>query len=76
MADPIEYAQTANFHEMVLEVETETEGTWARICGMTSRGINRSTSYLDACVHCCSDRAIRQDQSAIAQWKCISSCGR
>lgn len=42
MAEPVEYAQTAGFHEMVLEVETETEGTFARICGLTSRGINRS----------------------------------
>lgn len=57
MADPIEYAQTANFHEMVLEVETETAGTWARICGMTSRGINRSHNMQTTEVPPCSDES-------------------
>lgn len=57
MADQVEYAQTANFHEMVLEVETETEGTWARICGMTSRGINRSHNMQTTEVPPCSDES-------------------
>lgn len=33
--------KTAAFHHMVVEIETETPGTYAKICGLTSRGINR-----------------------------------
>ncbi|WP_418460392.1 phage tail protein [Brucella intermedia] len=32
---------TAAFPDFVLEVETETEGTFAKICALTQRGINR-----------------------------------
>lgn len=32
---------TANFHQMVVEIETNTPGTYSKICGLTSRGINR-----------------------------------
>ncbi len=32
---------TAKFQHLVLEVETDTPGTYTKICGITSRGINR-----------------------------------
>ena len=38
MAKPV----TEKFHQMVLEVETETPGTFAKICGITGRTVNRS----------------------------------
>ncbi len=38
MAKPV----TSPFDKFVLEIETETPGTFARICGLTSRGIQRS----------------------------------
>jgi predicted secreted protein len=51
-------AVTANFHEMVLEVETETPGTYARICGLTSRGINRSHNMQTSEVPDCDDESL------------------
>lgn len=33
---------TEKFHQMVLEVETETPGTYAKICGINGRTVNRS----------------------------------
>lgn len=38
MASP----NTEKFHQMVLEVETDTPGTFAKICGITGRTVNRS----------------------------------
>lgn len=35
---------TAAFPDFILEVETETEGTFAKICGLTQRGINRTNN--------------------------------
>ena len=32
---------TAAFPDFILEVETETEGSFSKICGLTQRGINR-----------------------------------
>lgn len=49
------YADTAKFSQMVLEVETETPGTFARICGLTSRGINRSHNMQTTEVPPCDD---------------------
>lgn len=40
MAKPV----TSAFHQFVLEVETETPGTFAKICGITGRTVNRSTT--------------------------------
>lgn len=37
MAKPV----TSQFQHLVVEVETETPGTYAKICGITSRGVNR-----------------------------------
>ncbi|MCO6386351.1 phage tail tube protein [Aliihoeflea sp. 40Bstr573] len=53
-----EYAETANFHEMVLEVETETEGTFARICGLTSRGVTRAHNMNTSEVPPCDDESL------------------
>lgn len=38
MAKPV----TSMFHQLVLEIETATPGTFTKICGLTSRGIQRS----------------------------------
>ncbi|MHB2265037.1 phage tail tube protein [Aliihoeflea sp. PC F10.4] len=54
---PTEYAETANFHEMVLEVETATEGTFAKICGITSRGVNRTHNMQTSEVPPCDDES-------------------
>jgi hypothetical protein len=35
---------SAEFQDFVLELETATPGTFAKICGITSRGISRQTS--------------------------------
>lgn len=51
-------ANTANFHEMVLEVETETPGTFARICGLTSRGPSRSHNMQTSEVPDCDDESL------------------
>lgn len=32
---------TAEFHQLVVEIETDVEGTFSKICGITQRGINR-----------------------------------
>ncbi|MNV02918.1 Phage major tail protein 2 [compost metagenome] len=40
MAKPV----TSAFHQFVLEVETATPGTYAKICGITGRTVNRSTT--------------------------------
>lgn len=32
---------TAEFQHLVIEIETDVEGTFSKICGITQRGINR-----------------------------------
>ena len=52
-------AQTANFHQMVLEVETAPgSGTYAKLCGMTSRGINRQHNMQTSEVPDCDDESL------------------
>lgn len=51
-------AQTANFHQMVLEVESTTPGTWTRLCGLTSRGINRTSNMETSEVPDCDDESL------------------
>lgn len=54
-----EYASTANFHQMVLEVETSAgSGVFARICGLTSRGINRQHNMSTSEVPPCDDESL------------------
>ena len=52
-------AVTANFWELVLEVEEDgTPGTWARICGLTSRGVNRTHNMQTSEVPDCDDESL------------------
>jgi predicted secreted protein len=51
-------AQTANFHQMVLEVETATTGTFAKLCGLTSRGVNRQSNMETSEVPDCDDESL------------------
>lgn len=52
-------AGTANFHQMVLEVETAPgSGTYAKLCGMTSRGINRQHNMQTSEVPDCDDESL------------------
>ena len=51
-------AGTSNFHQMVLEVETDTPGTYAKLCGLTSRGINRQHNMQTSEVPDCDDESL------------------
>lgn len=51
-------AITENFHEFVVEVETETPGTYAAICGLTTRGINRTSNMSTSEVPDCDNEAL------------------
>lgn len=51
-------AITENFHEFILEVETETPGTYAALCGLTSRGINRTSNMSTSEVPDCDDESL------------------
>ena len=51
-------AVTENFNEMVLEVETETPGTWAKLCGLTSRTVNRTSNMSTTEVPDCDDESL------------------
>lgn len=52
-------AVTANFHEMVLEVEvTPGSGVYSRLCGLTSRGINRQHNMSTSEVADCDDESL------------------
>jgi hypothetical protein len=52
-------AGTANFHELVVEVEwTPESGTFAKVCGITSRGINRSHNMQTSEVPFCDDESL------------------
>lgn len=52
-------ATTANFHQMVLEVEWIAEsGTFAKVCGITGRGINRQHNMQTSEVPDCDDESL------------------
>lgn len=51
-------AITANFHQMVLEVETDTTGTFAKLCGLTSRGVTRTSNMETSEVPDCDDESL------------------
>lgn len=52
-------ASTANFHQMVLEVETAPgSGIYARLCGLTSRGVNRQSNMQTSEVPDCDNEAL------------------
>lgn len=52
-------AGTANFHEMVVEVEwVASSGTYSKVCGITSRGINRQSNMQTSEVPDCDDESL------------------
>ncbi len=52
-------AITSNFHEMVLEVETTAgSGIYAKVCGLTSRSINRQHNMQTSEVPDCDDESL------------------
>lgn len=52
-------ATTANFHQMVVEVETTPgSGVYAKLCGLTSRGINRQSNMSTSEVPDCDDESL------------------
>ncbi len=52
-------ASTAKFKDMVLEVETAADsGTYTKICGLTSRGINRQHNMATTEVPDCDDESL------------------
>lgn len=52
-------AQTANFHQLVIEVETTSgSGVYSRLCGLTSRGINRQSNMSTSEVPDCDDESL------------------
>ncbi len=52
-------ATTANFHQMVLEVEwVASSGTYAKVCGLTGRGINRQHNMQTSEVPDCTDESL------------------
>lgn len=56
------YATTANFSQFVLEVEfVAASGTFSKVCGLTSRGINRQSNMATSEVPDCSDETIAAD---------------
>ncbi|NGO63956.1 hypothetical protein G6N76_09745 [Rhizobium daejeonense] len=68
-------ADTASFHQMVLEVEVTTgSGVYSRICGLTSRGINRQHNMSTSEVPDCDDesrpaaveRAVQSSEATIS----------
>lgn len=47
------------FHEFVVEIETNTPGTYAKICGITGRSVNRNVSIEEITVpRDCSDESL------------------
>ncbi len=51
-------ATTEAFHEMVVEIETSTPGTWAKICGLTSRTASRTSNMSTSEVPDCDNEAL------------------
>jgi predicted secreted protein len=51
-------ATTESFHEMVLEVETDTPGVYAKLCGLTGRTISRTSNMSTTEVPDCDDESL------------------
>lgn len=51
-------ATTQNFHELVLEVETATPGTYARLCGLIDVTVNRTANLDTVEVPDCDNEAL------------------
>ncbi|WP_421406837.1 phage tail tube protein [Agrobacterium tumefaciens] len=72
MAKPV----TEDFHQMVLEVETETPGTWAKICGITGRTISRTTNMSETEVPAdCDDESLPNDVEITPQSQAVTIAG-
>lgn len=71
-------ATTANFHQMVLEVEvTAGSGVYSKLCGLTSRGINRQSNMQTTEVPDCDDESLPavQERAVQSQEATISASG-
>lgn len=54
----VEYAQTAGFHQFVVEVETAPDsGQYRKICGITTRGTQRTANMANTEQPPCDDEA-------------------
>ena len=51
-------ATTAKYEEMILEVETETPGTYAAICGLADVTINRTSNVDTSEIPDCDDESL------------------
>ncbi len=51
------YATSAKFHQMVVEIETGTPGVYSKICGVTSRSVNRTSNMSTSEVPDCDDES-------------------
>jgi predicted secreted protein len=70
-------ATTAKFHEMILEVESATPGTWTRLCGLTSRSISRTSNMETSEVPDCDDESLPSsiERSVQSQEVVIAAAG-
>lgn len=72
------YADTANFADMVVEVEWVADsGVYAKVCGITSRGINRQSNMQTNEVPECDDETLpaQVERSVQSQEVSISGSG-
>lgn len=51
-------AITAKFEEMVLEMETDTPGTYVKICGLTDVTVNRTANVDETEIPDCDDESL------------------
>lgn len=51
-------ANTENFHEMVVEIEGNTPGSWTKICGLTGNSLNRTHNMSTTEVPDCDDESL------------------
>lgn len=51
-------ATTQNFEQMVLEVETDTPGTFAKICGLVGVTVNRTANLDESEIPDCDDESL------------------
>lgn len=71
-------AVTEKFHEMVLEVETTPgSGTFSKLCGLTSRTINRTSNMQTSEIPDCDDESLPAavERSVQSQEVTISGTG-
>ena len=72
------YATTATFAQFVLEVEfVAASGTYSKVCGLTSRGINRQSNMATSEVPECDDEglAAQVERSVQSQEATIDASG-